>query len=175
MKLNKIDEVWSCANSLFKWRSRFVLIPWQRDLTTSPLQWVHRKILSPVSQVRKGRRRVGARNSRNKANMAKYKVVTFAPVIALATLSYERVAKAITGAKVTTLYFAMFALFLEFRAPTRLRPFLTWETGLRIFLWTHWSGEVVKSRCHGIKTNRERHLKSEFAQLQTSSILFSFI
>ena len=89
MKLNKIDEVWSCANSLFKWRSRFVLIPWQRDLTTSPLQWVHRKSLSPVSQVRKGRRRVGARNSRNKANMAKYKVVTFAPVIALATLSYK--------------------------------------------------------------------------------------
>ena len=88
---------------------------------------------------------------------------------------YERVAKAITGAKVTTLYFAMFALFLEFRAPTRLRPFLSWETGLRLFLWTHWSGEVVKSRCHGIKTNRERHLKSEFAQLQTSSILFSFI
>ena len=77
MKLNKIDEVWSCANSLFKWRSRFVLIPWQRDLTTSPLQWVHRKSLSPVSQDRKGRRRVGARNSRNKANMAKLQSCNF--------------------------------------------------------------------------------------------------
>ena len=36
-----------------------------------------------------------------------------------------RVAKAITGAKVTTLYFDMFVLFLEFRAPTSPRPFLT--------------------------------------------------
>ena len=26
MKLNKIDEVWSCANSPFKWRFRFVVI-----------------------------------------------------------------------------------------------------------------------------------------------------
>ena len=26
MKLNKIDEVWSCANSLFKWHFRFVVI-----------------------------------------------------------------------------------------------------------------------------------------------------
>ena len=37
----KIDEVWSCANSLFKCRFRFdhpkILLPWQRDVTTSPL------------------------------------------------------------------------------------------------------------------------------------------
>ena len=48
--------------------------------------WVNMKNYSPVSEMRKGRRRVVARNSRNKANMAKHKVITFAPIIALATL-----------------------------------------------------------------------------------------
>ena len=41
---------------------------------------------SPVSEMRKGRRRVVARNSRSKANMAKHRVKTFAPFIALAPL-----------------------------------------------------------------------------------------
>ena len=40
-------------------------------------------------------------------------------------------------------------------------------------------GEVVTSRCHGSKifgwSKRKRHLKSDFGQLQTSSILFNFI
>ena len=36
--------------------------------------------------MRKGRRRVVARNSRTKANMAKHEVITFAPIISLATL-----------------------------------------------------------------------------------------
>ena len=49
MKLNKIDEVWNSANSLFEWRFRFVVIqkfilPWQRDVTTSllyvPCFWI---------------------------------------------------------------------------------------------------------------------------------------
>ena len=39
-------------------------------------------------------------------------------------------------------------------------------------------GEVVTSRCHGSKifgwSKRKRHLKSEFAQLQTSSIFIQF-
>ena len=41
---------------------------------------------SPVSEMRKGRRRVVARNSRNKANTVKHKIITFTPIIALATL-----------------------------------------------------------------------------------------
>ena len=41
---------------------------------------------SPVSEKRKSRRRVVAQNSRNKANITKHKVITCAPVIALATL-----------------------------------------------------------------------------------------
>ena len=41
---------------------------------------------SPVSEMRKGRRRVVARNSRNKANTMKHKIITFTPIIALATL-----------------------------------------------------------------------------------------
>ena len=36
-----------------------------------------------------------------------------------------------------TLCFAMFSLFLEFRATTRLRLFLISETGLKLFIWTH--------------------------------------
>ena len=48
--------------------------------------WVDMRNYSPVSEMRKGRRRAVARNSRNKANMAKHKVITFVPVIALATL-----------------------------------------------------------------------------------------
>ena len=41
---------------------------------------------SPVSEMRKGRRRVVARNSRNKATTVKHKIITFTPIIALATL-----------------------------------------------------------------------------------------
>ena len=41
---------------------------------------------SPVSEMRKGQRRVVARNSRNKANTVKHKIITFTPIIALATL-----------------------------------------------------------------------------------------
>ena len=48
--------------------------------------WVNMRNYSPVSEMRKGRRRAVARNSRNKANVAKHKVITFAPIIALATL-----------------------------------------------------------------------------------------
>ena len=44
------------------------------------------KNFSPVSEMRKSRRRVVARNSRNKENMAKHKVITSAHIIALATL-----------------------------------------------------------------------------------------
>ena len=50
------------------------------------LSWVRMRNFSPVFQMRKGRRRVAARNSRNTAYMAKHKVITFAPIIALATL-----------------------------------------------------------------------------------------
>ena len=46
--------------------------------------WVHN--FSPVSEMRKGRRQVVARNSRNKANTVKHKIITFMPIIALATL-----------------------------------------------------------------------------------------
>ena len=45
-----------------------------------------------------------------------------------------RVAKAIICAEVMTLCFAMFSLFLEFRATTRLRLFLISETGLKFFI-----------------------------------------
>ena len=41
---------------------------------------------SPVSEMRKSRRRVVARNSRNKANTVKHKIISFTPIIALATL-----------------------------------------------------------------------------------------
>ena len=41
---------------------------------------------SPVSEMRKGRRRVVARNSRNKATTVKHKIITLTPIIALATL-----------------------------------------------------------------------------------------
>ena len=41
MKLNKIDKVWNSAKLLFKWifglLSNKSLLPWQRDVTTSPL------------------------------------------------------------------------------------------------------------------------------------------
>ena len=41
MKFNKIDEVWNSANLLFKWIFRLLssklLLPWQRDVMTSPL------------------------------------------------------------------------------------------------------------------------------------------
>ena len=46
-----------------------------------------------------------------------------------------RVAKAIICAEVITLCFAMFALFLEFRDTTRLRPFLISETGLKFLIF----------------------------------------
>ena len=44
LKLNKIDEVLNGANSLFKWRLSVcchpeILLPWQRDVTTSPLYY----------------------------------------------------------------------------------------------------------------------------------------
>ena len=45
-----------------------------------------------------------------------------------------RAAKAIIGAKVITLCFALFALFLEFRATTSLRPFVISETGLKFLI-----------------------------------------
>ena len=48
--------------------------------------WVHMRNFSPVSEMRKGRRRVVARNSRNKANTVKHKIITFTPITALATL-----------------------------------------------------------------------------------------
>ena len=51
-----------------------------------------------------------------------------------------RVAKTIIGAKVIILCFTVFALFLEFRATTRLRPFLISETGLKFLIWTQ--GEI---------------------------------
>ena len=53
MKFDKIDEVWNSANSLFKWRFKFVviekfLLPRQRDVTTSPLYFPkHRKPSRP--------------------------------------------------------------------------------------------------------------------------------
>ena len=50
---------------------------------------VHMRNFSPVSEIRKGQRpreRVLAPNLRNKANMAKHKSFTFAPVVASATL-----------------------------------------------------------------------------------------
>ena len=43
-------------------------------------------LASYVSEMRKGRRKVVARNSRNKANTVKHKIITFTPIIALATL-----------------------------------------------------------------------------------------
>ena len=54
---------------------------------TSP--WVHMGNFSPVSEMREGQRcwgRVLALNSKNKANKAKHKNLTFAPIIASATL-----------------------------------------------------------------------------------------
>ena len=54
---------------------------------TSP--WVHMGNFSPVSEMRKGQRcwgRVLALNSKNKANKAKHKNLTFTPIIASATL-----------------------------------------------------------------------------------------
>ena len=48
--------------------------------------WVHMRNFIPVSEMRKGRRRVVARNSRNKANTVKHKIITFTPITALATL-----------------------------------------------------------------------------------------
>ena len=54
---------------------------------TSP--WVHMGNFSPVSEVREGQRcwgRVLALNSKNKANKAKHKNLTFAPIIASAAL-----------------------------------------------------------------------------------------
>ena len=44
---------------------------------TNVIFWVHTRIFSPVSEMTKGRRRVVTRNSRNKANMAKHKVICF--------------------------------------------------------------------------------------------------
>ena len=41
MKLNKIDELWRCANSLFKWRFRFVV-----DFSPRLFSWF-RRFLSP--------------------------------------------------------------------------------------------------------------------------------
>ena len=51
--------------------------------------WVHVRSFIPVSEMRKGRRQVVVRLQRKKANMAKHKVITFAPVIALETLIAE--------------------------------------------------------------------------------------
>ena len=50
--------------------------------------WAHINNFRPASEMRNGQRswgRVQAQNSRNKANMAKQKVITFAPFIRLAT------------------------------------------------------------------------------------------
>ena len=40
-KLNKIDEAWNSANSLSDWIFGYPksLLPWQHDITTSPLCW----------------------------------------------------------------------------------------------------------------------------------------
>ena len=50
--------------------------------------WAHINNFRPASEMRNGQRswgRVQAQNSRNKTNMAKQKVITFAPFIRLAT------------------------------------------------------------------------------------------
>ena len=56
------------------------------SLTRPISPWVHMRNFSPVSKMRKGRRRVVARNSKNKANTVKHKIITFTPIIALGTL-----------------------------------------------------------------------------------------
>ena len=47
MKLNKIDEVSDIENLLSKWifglLSSEILLPWQRNVTTSPLYWFFKK------------------------------------------------------------------------------------------------------------------------------------
>ena len=65
-------------------RARLTGLAW---LPGSISPWVYMRNFSPVSEMKKSRRRVVAQNLRNKANMAKHKVITFAPIIALATLT----------------------------------------------------------------------------------------
>ena len=81
-----------CAEFLFKFVLRRKRVTRARltGLARSPgpiSPWVHMSNFSPVSEMRKERRRVVARNSRNKANTVKHKIITFTPIIiALATL-----------------------------------------------------------------------------------------
>ena len=49
------------------------------------LPWVRMRNFSPVFDMRKGRRRAVAQNSRNTAYMAKHKVITFAPIKAFSS------------------------------------------------------------------------------------------
>ena len=78
---------WQSYEKSFSFRD-FSHEPGYRNHAISP--WVHNvRNFSPVSVKKIGRRswgRVLAPNSRNKANMAKHKVITFAPIIPLVTL-----------------------------------------------------------------------------------------
>ena len=61
-------------------------------LPGSILPWVHTRNFTPVSKMRKRRRFWGwvqARNSRNEANMAKHKVLIFAPITAVKWDAYD--------------------------------------------------------------------------------------
>ena len=94
-----------------------------------------------------------------------------------------RVAKALIGAKVITLCFAMFALFLEFHASSRLRTFLVSETVLKFVIyhmnprWNYlrwvWKTTSVtvcdKSRtvpAHGLKYSNSRLIQRVYCGFQ---------
>ena len=51
-----MDEVWNSANPLFKWRFDLLssrnLLPWQRDVTTSPLYYVISETTPPRKTIR---------------------------------------------------------------------------------------------------------------------------
>ena len=97
------------------------------------------KNFSPVSEMRKSRRRVVARNSRNKENMAKHKVITSAHIIALATL----IAVSLWSSGMLMMWKMQQAKQddAEFIHPT-FSP----VTGLKCFLWKNFPPFLPRSR-----------------------------
>ena len=97
------------------------------------------KNFSPVSEMRKSRRRVVARNSRNKENMAKHKVITSAHIIALATL----IAVSLWSSGMLMMWKMQQAKQddAEF-----IHPAFSPVTGLKCFLWKNFPPFLPRSR-----------------------------
>ena len=100
------------------------------------------KNFSPVSEMRKSRRRVVARNSRNKENMTKHKVITSEHIIALATL----IAVSLWSNGMLMMWKMQQAKQYDVEFIRRIHPAFIPVTGLKCFLWKNFPPFLPRSR-----------------------------